>query len=1192
MKWKKCCGRKLIEKSNEDAENALNLAELEAEKIKAGIYENPLHKMNKLAGGVAGIAGALTSGLASAILSGGGSALSTFSEVFNDKEQDAINNIVTNLPDIVRVLASRIDDLREELKISDEIPLDTSFPVLPSIVCSRSETIRRITANLKSKQVIHIYGSSGAGKTTLTNLLIQSLNLKGVYFDLTTVIQSNHSPVGYIISNYLDGLEDIEQTVDYVCLDNLPIFTSSALWNSLIKLISDQINKGVKVFLLSHHDLSDTLDDFIKSDEASIIDCPFFEPDEIREFASLLGAELNSLTSAFDELAQTTTRGHPLLVNAFLKFIKSKNWDLNVNVFSQLLKGDFKENLETQVYEMLEKTTSNTQRELLYRLAEIVSNFDLHLADLLSNVAPQICGWHKNFIQMIDIWIIKQSSKHYSISPLLGDLGGNLAIETRTHVNHILAFEVLRKGELNPLFAHRAIIYFFKAKDFTMACIVIIKGLMALQKANSENTIVESFSLYFTRKPIPTSVDLSLRVTLRCLQIQQCYKSNENNEFLVSDLQELLVEKGIDDYNIYAAVSTLVFNINLPVVDRIHLLTEALQKNNCISKPKFENEDELRKLIPLSDLYFVLGHQLDNHNDVLSWVGGVVSLPPEFILDSFESSKNYLICKLVIEKIGRIEAKWGRTNNQWGTVAKSLERVIDRAKDIGANTLLSLATVSQIHLFGDGNHDVNKAESLAENIYPLFAPLSSHSMIVAVAIGVQLFLHNKHDSSRKWLEIALKDCHQSDMDAFIVGTLHLAALTDDVDKAIGSLTKCLSLTKNADDVDYINKVLLYGELSIAYFEIGHNLEAYDYLNMATTLLLENDQDEINRDKLVLITHQAGYLYSVISTGKKPQTKLANGDDYVSLIRGSMLPYKPGRCDFWDLERENSLPIQMMLIAEKLCKYDVSSYWADKTIAHTSKNQGIRKDAFGEGIYLLPYYLKSSRISEGLIRLIESIEQLWERMKAEGLSNQYNSIEEFGNIKLIFHGFLSVAFYLFGGFCNIISTDEVDSTIKQIKTCKLPTYLNESRDLFIEMCQLVFFEEMNEDLLKSKADTIEQSYVELSIIYQFASSFNENIGMKVRVSKQISIAHYFRGYIDFGLNPVKLFLYPLFSAYWQQLFSSHKGLFNSPMLVERMLSEAKDSNEILRFKKEIEAMSFGLGLSPSEEISDWISGLGL
>jgi len=246
-----------------------------------------------------------------------------------------------------------------------------------------------------------------------------------------------------------------------------------------------------------------------------------------------------------------------------------------------------------------------------------------------------------------------------------------------------------------------------------------------------------------------------------------------------------------------------------------------------------------------------------------------------------------------------------------------------------------------------------------------------------------------------------------------------------------------------------------------------------------------------------------------------------------------------------------LSIQLIITAEHLCKYDIANYWADKAIQDKSSTDEVWKGSFGEGIFLLPYYLQAGKTSEGLIALNESIEELWTRMRADGLSQQFGTSGEFYNSKLIFHGLMPVSFYLFGRFCGMITDVDVKSAIEQIITCELPDHLKKSISLFCEMCELVFFREMSDEVLSNKAKDHKQTLPELTMIYHFASSFNEKLKIKERVKRQIGTAIYFRLYIDYGMNPAKLFLLPLFSSCWRQLFAKYKIHFTSPRMVQRL-----------------------------------------
>lgn len=125
---------------------------------------------------------------------------------------------------------------------------------------------------------------------------------------------------------------------------------------------------------------------------------PPFAPDATADLLRAFGAK-DDVSEALKDLITTSTQGHPLLIRSAAKYLADKKWKFNEKDLVAIFSGKFDVSTDHSTYAaLLDATTDDQTRELLYRLKYVIGGFDKNTADLICAIEPAIDRIGERFI--------------------------------------------------------------------------------------------------------------------------------------------------------------------------------------------------------------------------------------------------------------------------------------------------------------------------------------------------------------------------------------------------------------------------------------------------------------------------------------------------------------------------------------------------------------------------------------------------------------------------------------------------------------------------------------------------------------------------------------------------------------------------------------------------------------------------
>ena len=161
--------------------------------------------------------------------------------------------------------------------------LDDQLPPLPAICSPRTEVLKEIRAKCAKKALIWIYGSTGYGKTTITNLLVRDLSTKCLWFRLRGIVDFELTSRLGIALNKISELQPCEKLI--VVLDDLDLADTNTTNIELLGGVLESIkNKAEEpLIIVSSQGFAPSRLAALLGDQLTTFDMPPITTDEIRD---------------------------------------------------------------------------------------------------------------------------------------------------------------------------------------------------------------------------------------------------------------------------------------------------------------------------------------------------------------------------------------------------------------------------------------------------------------------------------------------------------------------------------------------------------------------------------------------------------------------------------------------------------------------------------------------------------------------------------------------------------------------------------------------------------------------------------------------------------------------------------------------------------------------------------------------
>lgn len=406
-------------------------------------------------------------------------------------------------------------------------------------LCQRSEVVNAIIEEIKRNDWIHLRGSAWSGKTSLALLLKEQIT-NSLWIDF-----SIGNPIGILKSfDIIFNNQNSELEISCVIIDNLPQIIVA---NNLTPLISSFINKlnqkGIKIITLGVHAIPNV---FLMDKQLSFknIDIQDFSKEDVRDMMSKMKAPKYLTEGTTSEFVLELAGKKPAAIAIILQYLKFNNWDIKSESFLKIITLDIKE-LKEQITSILTETIKDEKtRELLYRISFV--GHTVHVNDLtkIAEIEPKINLVGERLNNLRGIWL--NGDKTIDVNGVLRNLSSdNLSDDVKVNINSIIADSIIAKHTLDQLDVTRLICHLVGAKRINEAGHIYISAMQSLCEENIEYNDSFMFAKMWHEMPLPAEMNVTIKASIRLLQIWYDVQNNEENDIIIDDLIEIAKDNSI-----------------------------------------------------------------------------------------------------------------------------------------------------------------------------------------------------------------------------------------------------------------------------------------------------------------------------------------------------------------------------------------------------------------------------------------------------------------------------------------------------------------------------------------------------------------------------------------------------------------------------------------------------------------------
>gem|GEM_PF-6634615 len=918
-KLKYCCQdvETAVRKNKSESERADDL-EFQLIKYRTGLSDDSVHDLVEMgipAANVLATVGSMAGGSATigiAMLSSvGGLAAAWFKRSFKRPTQKALEDILLESAQLT------VDHIKNEaMRDLTLIARDTGEslvqlpPPLPADCCQRTDTVSDISSTLNNSSCLFLHGEADVGKTILALLTARNMNLKEIFVDfeyLGNFPEFNKfdlsASLAFLIERWETTGELVHANKEVVILDGLPrISEDNLLFKQVRQFISHCTYLGLKVIITSVFQPDDEFIRTFAENNITIVETPKFTDDDITELLTINKAPEKFQKDPWVKVFRKCTDGHPVFLISMFKYLASIDWKITHESFVAMLQRRYAGELYDRTQRTLSNDLNNDERELIYRLGEVIYQFSSKEVTILSGINPAIKNPGEIVSKLKDLWIKQIGDDMFSLSPLVKELGSrNLPEELKKELNHKLGLNVLSKGEIDLLDAQAAFMYFTKADDYDLLAHVIGKSLHAINSYGLDNDNTgfgELLLSIWSNSTLPDAMHIGHKIMIRSMQIKILSAHKRNIQYQAKDLFDLMQNAGEDfAYAVWGSALVLFF-ADITFAEKCTAINLAYRHYGNAKKQygridiphRDDSSFELTaSLLPIS------GGYIKNQNDAENWVNLLENIDPMYLIDSFKDEDfAYEGLRTALTLIAVHEGRKSVETRNWEKTIALLDRLERLGMSTGIEILLACVARAKILMHAEYLNDLDSAIAVANHINQFLKESPSAKLLLCEGIGQQFVLANRKTEGREWLEVAVQQPIPFYSEELANSMLYYSSTLEssETEKIYDNLEKALNISLSYEIRNNWLSAKAYGERAIFFLLNDRNQEAFMSLQKAVFTMLESEGlDDLQKDQWIRLTYVCSYFDWKIGKGDFGQYILLDGEPHTKIEQGFLLPYK-------------------------------------------------------------------------------------------------------------------------------------------------------------------------------------------------------------------------------------------------------------------------------------------------------------
>lgn len=292
------------------------------------------------------------------------------------------------------------------------------LPPLPAVCSPRIEVLNKIHRRCQNKSLLWIYGSTGYGKTTISNLLVRDLNTHCLWFRLRGFVDFQLMSRLRLALDHICELQSGQKAI--AVFDDLDLADTNTTNIELLVRILEAIKKHAKdpLVIVSSQGLVPSRLVTLLTDQLTTFDMPPITKIEIKELIKNIGLIDEEMLGFWTTFIEARTKGHPQLVGAYLTDAKESAWTFAAQNLTTTPKTAESVKRESRKL-LVESIRSAEARELAKRLSVVNVSFRRDFALAIGNMTPSLKEPGHAFDSLVGPWIEIIGGDRYCLSPLL-----------------------------------------------------------------------------------------------------------------------------------------------------------------------------------------------------------------------------------------------------------------------------------------------------------------------------------------------------------------------------------------------------------------------------------------------------------------------------------------------------------------------------------------------------------------------------------------------------------------------------------------------------------------------------------------------------------------------------------------------------------------------------------------------------
>jgi len=676
--------------------------------------------------------------------------------------------------------------------------------------------------------------------------------------------------------------ELVEQS-GLLIIDDLPESTSQENLYQEIEITAKEFsNYGVKIITTGQWSLPPLLN---VQPPSSILtrSCPYFSSEEVQILLNTAGIAKVLKTEKIAIWITATTKGHPSLVNATIRWLEQQGNHVSISTYDGLITGEPVKDVLEHNRALLIQTLSPTRKELLYRLSLINDVFGRGLVLTIANIPPAILNPAETLENLIGPWLDQLTDGSFEVTPLLANSGkDNLPFEVERSVHLSVANQYLTKHIIESSKANTVLVHLWQAHDYLQFAGVLIKFLLAAKTQEQAKYIDWACELLYGID-WPSEINMGLRIMIRAAQVRTLALAGGKYNKINDDLEHLLSQANVDEEAfaiLFALVNAGILNEELPVevtIPRSFDIFRLIQKSSSL---KGVISSELLEYLP--NAVWSQGMRVKNRDEIKLFIENFISLSKSYRNFFVEASLATEVSTHIMDQSWYSEASKPPEQRDWQSVLTFLDE-INRYPEIQNYICFQVAiarsraviladylkqTDNAIRVLNDlpllTNLDMKFQVNYSKGCFASDAGMNQQAVTFftqAEKTGGSGYSFYRLDNTSR---LAIETSRQQDWLAakdLIINAIHRFAISEE---------KVLLKW---------NRLELFGELAFIHWSTGDLAKVCGAMyGFVMGLVIEKNVEDLRyREAFNKAGHGLGWFISVASTGKPPIATLSGGE---------------------------------------------------------------------------------------------------------------------------------------------------------------------------------------------------------------------------------------------------------------------------------------------------------------------------